>query len=129
MPEGTPLKRGDACPNCGGELKAARVPSEEQRRRAEDREFRDPLPPDMDNASEAQRRSLGELFRCQTCGYATRFAAESRDDREPQTSARAGAGGSGSADSEAATAEGASSAASSGTRRPGAGTSGSRRES
>ena len=67
------LKPGDSCPNCQSALKPMLVPSAEQRKRADDRENREPLPPFYDTASEAQRAELGALYRCHTCGYTTRF--------------------------------------------------------
>lgn len=72
------LKRGDPCPSCGGELRAAVVPTDEQRRAAEDRETRSALPQGADTASEKQRRELGELFVCDRCGYETRFPLEEK---------------------------------------------------
>ena len=45
------LKRGDACPNCGGALKPARVPTAEEYRRAFDKENPIALPPSVDAAS------------------------------------------------------------------------------
>jgi rRNA maturation protein Nop10 len=68
------LKRGDACPSCGGELKAARVPTPEQFAKSQDRENPVSLLPGMDTATPEQRADLGDLFRCPECGYNTRFA-------------------------------------------------------
>src|SRR5262249_37028831 len=78
---GKELKRGDACPNCAGELRAAVVPTADQRRLAEDREVRQPLPYGADTASEQQRDELGELFVCDRCGYKTRFPLEAHKPR------------------------------------------------
>lgn len=117
------LKKGDPCPNDGGELKPARVPSEEQRRRAEDRETRDPLPRDMDTASEKQRRELGALYRCQSCGYMTRFPLEDDDDEH----AESGGGGGDSRTAGADASSGAAAGASGGERLPQAAASSSRR--
>lgn len=67
------LKPGDPCPACGSKFVAARVPTAEMRKAAEDRENRIPLPPYYDTASEAQRQELGALHECGRCGYQTRF--------------------------------------------------------
>ncbi len=70
------LKRGDACPACGGTLRPARVPSDDEYRKAFDRENPIALPPGSDTASPDQRADLGQLFRCQSCGYQHRFKDE-----------------------------------------------------
>lgn len=95
------LKRGDPCPVDGGELKPARVPSDEQRRRAEDREVREALPRDMDTATEKQRLELGALYRCQSCGYMTRFPLEDEGDEGAE-------GGGSGGDTRSASESGAS---------------------
>ena len=69
------LTRGDACPACHGELKPAYVPTDEELRKASDRENPVALPVGADSATKEQREELGELHRCTTCGYVTRFAA------------------------------------------------------
>lgn len=71
------LNRGDNCPNCGGELHPAPVPSDKDFARFTDRENPGHLPYGSDTASPDQRAELGELFVCDRCGYKTRFAAES----------------------------------------------------
>ena len=71
------LNRGDNCPNCGGELHPAPVPSEKDFARFTDRENPGHLPYGSDTASPDQRAELGELFVCDRCGYKTRFPAES----------------------------------------------------
>src|SRR5262245_48652793 len=76
----TELKRGDQCPSCGAELRPATVPTDEQRRAAEDREKRQPLPFGADTANAEQRRELGELYVCDRCGYKTRFPLEEGED-------------------------------------------------
>ena len=70
------LDRGDACPNCGGELVAARVPTDDEYRKYFDRENPAAVPPFTDTANKDQREDLGELHICHDCGYQTRFAAE-----------------------------------------------------
>jgi len=78
MSKAKELNRGDACPNCGGELVAARVPTDEEFRKAFDRENPVALPPYTDTANPDQREELGELHICHDCGYKTRFEAESQ---------------------------------------------------
>lgn len=72
----TQLKPGDRCPNCGGTFVAAPTPTPEQRQKAADRENPEQLPPHFDSATDAQREELGALFKCNTCGYKTRFPVE-----------------------------------------------------
>jgi Zn ribbon nucleic-acid-binding protein len=72
------LKAGDACPACGGELKAAAVPTDEQFARAFDKENPQALQPGADTASAAVRAELGALHRCVTCGYQARFKGTAR---------------------------------------------------
>lgn len=76
MVEPKPLKPGDHCPNCDVAFLAARVPTPDQRRKAEDRENREPLPPGFDTASDAVRHELGGLHECPLCHYRTRFPIE-----------------------------------------------------
>jgi rubrerythrin len=63
------VKGGGACPHCGEELKAARVPTDEEYRKAFDRENPGTLPGGSDTASPDQREQLGPLFVCRHCGY------------------------------------------------------------
>lgn len=70
------LTRGDACPNCGGPLRAAPVPTDEQRKHAETKEDRTPFPPHFDTMTAAQREEHGALFGCILCPYKTRFPLE-----------------------------------------------------
>lgn len=70
------LKRGDACPRCGGSFKAARVPTDAEHAKAFDRENPTALPEFSDTASPDQRAELGALHRCMTCGYQTRFPVD-----------------------------------------------------
>lgn len=70
------LQRGDACPTCGDDLHAAYVPTDKEFERFHDRENPGHLPFRADTANPDQRAELGELFRCDRCGYQTRFPAE-----------------------------------------------------
>lgn len=91
------LKRGDSCPACHGELKPAYVPTDDELRRATDRENPIALVAGADSATKQQREELGELHRCTNCGYVTRFPAESSasparaDDRSHSDTAPAAA--------------------------------------
>lgn len=67
------LRYGDPCPQCDGSFKAARVPTPAEFARAFDRENPGTLRTGSDTASPDQRAELGTLFRCQSCGYQTRF--------------------------------------------------------
>lgn len=67
------LTPGDACPACNGELRPVFVPSDEQYRKAFDRENPIALPAGADTASPEVRAELGDLHRCVTCGYQHRF--------------------------------------------------------
>lgn len=71
-----PLAAGDPCPNCGGELAAARVPTDEEYAKAFDRENPATLPSTADTASPEARAKLGPLYRCRACGYTARFGPE-----------------------------------------------------
>jgi hypothetical protein len=73
MVEAKELKLGDACPNCGSEFKAARVPTPRERELATDRENPTPLPTECDTMSVADRAEHGALYRCTGCRYVTRF--------------------------------------------------------
>lgn len=77
------LKRGDPCPADGGELRPAPVPTDEQFKKAFDRENPVPLAPSMDTANPQQRAELGELHRCVTCRYQTRFPVEAAEETKP----------------------------------------------
>jgi hypothetical protein len=70
------LKVGDECPQCGGTLKPARVPTDAEFAHASDRENPVALPGNSDSASPEQRKELGALHRCMTCGYQARFQAK-----------------------------------------------------
>lgn len=70
---GKSLARGDKCPACDGELKAAKVPTSAERDAAARHENAVAIPAHYDTATVEDRASLGALFRCQNCGYATRF--------------------------------------------------------
>ena len=76
MPKAVQLKKGDACPSCGGAFKEAPVPTDAQRDAAADKENPVPFPPHFDSASKVQRAELGALSRCTSCGYAARFAED-----------------------------------------------------
>jgi hypothetical protein len=68
-----------ACPNCGGELEAAAVPTDAQYNKAFDRENPTGLPPHFDTANPAQRAELGPLYRCVRCEYKHREAPSDAD--------------------------------------------------
>jgi ribosomal protein S27AE len=70
------LKRGDACPRCGGSFKPTRVPTDAEYAKAFDRENPGSLPDGSDTASPEFRAEHGDLHRCIACGYNTRFLAE-----------------------------------------------------
>ena len=90
------LHPGDPCPNCGSELQAAPVPSDDEFRKAFDRENPTALPLGSDTANPDQRAELGALYRCTNprCRYAARFhehgesgdehAADEAGDRAPE---------------------------------------------
>lgn len=81
MPSPKVLKLGDPCPSCGrDELTAAGVPTDDQRRLAEDKDVRLVLPYGFDNATAQQRQDLGALYVCDHCGYKTRFPLEESPD-------------------------------------------------
>jgi hypothetical protein len=82
------LKRGDACPTCSGELQPAYVPTEKEFARFSDRDNPGHLPMGADTANPDQRADLGELFRCQRCGYATRFPPAPETSRTGEPSPR-----------------------------------------
>lgn len=87
MDEPKPWHVGDPCPACGGELKPAPVPTEEQRARAEDREIREALPRHYDTASAKQIAELGTLYRCDSCRYAARVPASKGAHGKPSKAA------------------------------------------
>jgi hypothetical protein len=70
------IKRGDACPRCGGSFKAARVPTDAEFAKAFDREDPTALPEFSDTAAPDFREEHGALHRCLSCGYQTRFALD-----------------------------------------------------
>lgn len=72
--EAKPLVRGDRCPACDGDFRAAKVPTMAQRDAAARRENAVPLPAHYDTATLEDRATLGALFICGECGYKTRFA-------------------------------------------------------
>ncbi|HLZ44706.1 MAG TPA: hypothetical protein VKQ05_03415 [Gemmatimonadales bacterium] len=67
---------GDPCPACGGTLRKAPQPTEEQRRLAANREDPVFIPPHYDTAPKRVVDELGELWRCPECGYPHRFHPE-----------------------------------------------------
>lgn len=96
MPAPKTVHLGDPCPACGGDLRAAAVPTDEEYRKAFDKENPVALAPGMDTASPEVRVELGDLYRCVTCRYQTRFRPE--NDLEADAAAgearrRAGARG------------------------------------
>lgn len=76
------LKVGDPCPACHGELKAAYVPSDEEFRKAIDRENPQSLPPRADTATAETRAELGALYRCTSCGYQARFKDDEAAEKQ-----------------------------------------------
>lgn len=92
------LQRGDACPTCGGELHAAYVPTEKEFARFTDRENPGHLPMGADTANPDQRADLGELFRCDRCGYQTRFPAEDQHAGDGSSDRAGAASDSGNGD-------------------------------
>lgn len=69
--EPKPYTLGDPCPGCGREDSFSKAPQLSAEQRAADR--RDPAyvppPPHYDTATLAQIAELGELYRCDGCGY------------------------------------------------------------
>lgn len=59
----------DPCPACNGTLKKAPQATPAQRAKAKDRDDPVFLPPHYDTASLDQIAELGELWRCDRCGY------------------------------------------------------------
>lgn len=86
-------KTGDACPQCGGEFRAATVPTDEQRAAALNRENPTVLPPNTDTATKDQLEELGVLHTCRECKYQTRIKAEgsAEDDAAAAPAKRKGA--------------------------------------
>jgi len=85
MPETKTLEFGDACPNCGSELKAVPVPSDDEYRKAFDRENPVALKTGSDTASPDVRKALGALYRCENprCQYQTRFTDTGNGNGDP----------------------------------------------
>jgi hypothetical protein len=68
--------RGDPCTRCGGTMRPLRVPTDEEYRRAFDRESGAGLPEGVDTASPEQRAEFGDLYRCVDCRMDYRFSPE-----------------------------------------------------
>lgn len=83
-------KAGEPCPNCGGELKAAYQPTDEERTAARRREDPIPLRPGSDTGTAEQIKALGDLHTCRECGYNTRIKGEHDDHGEEPAAAGAG---------------------------------------
>lgn len=73
------MKATDPCPRCAGALTPVRIPTDAEYAKAFDRENPGLLPEFSDTASPAQRAGLGDLHRCDTCGYQTRIKPASAD--------------------------------------------------
>ncbi|OLB84956.1 MAG: hypothetical protein AUI15_33845 [Actinobacteria bacterium 13_2_20CM_2_66_6] len=75
MPETKELTLGDPCPACGNELKDVPVPSDDEWRKAYDKENPIALQAGSDTASPDVRKQLGTLYRCVNprCRYQVRF--------------------------------------------------------
>jgi hypothetical protein len=73
-----PLARGDHCPACDGDFRAAKVPTPAQRDAAARRENAVALPAHYDTATAEDRATLGALFVCASCGYKTRFLIDAQ---------------------------------------------------
>src|SRR5436190_23245843 len=79
-------KIGDTCPQCDGAFRQARIPTDEQRAAAANRENPTMLPPNTDTATTGQLEELGVLHTCRDCGYQTRIklqaeAADAGDEK------------------------------------------------
>jgi Zn ribbon nucleic-acid-binding protein len=98
MAEPKKLVAGDPCPACGGKLEPAVIPTEEQYKKAFDRENPVAMQPGADTASPDVRAELGALHRCIRCGYQARFKEKAG------SSTKDGAAGSGDGDDDAAAA-------------------------
>lgn len=96
------LHPGDPCPACGGELQAAIVPTDEQYRKALDRENPESLQPGADTASPDVRADLGALHRCARCGYQARFKDAAAAGGTGETGEPAAAGGGASSGAKTA---------------------------
>lgn len=88
------MKATDPCPRCAGTLAPVRIPTDAEYAKAFDRENPGMLPEFSDTASPAQRAELGDLHRCDTCGYQTRIKSDGADadaDADADDGAAAGA--------------------------------------
>lgn len=79
-------KAGDRCPQCDAPFRKARVPTDEQRAAAGNRENPTVLPPNSDTATKEQIAELGVLHTCLGCNYQTRIREHEDEDR-PQLEA------------------------------------------
>ena len=82
MGETKPLpKKGDRCPQCGGELVEQRVATAEEYRGIIDKENPRPVPLNVDTMDPATVAELGTLAKCSTCRYQTRFAPKAKKEK------------------------------------------------
>lgn len=73
-----PLVLGDKCPRCGGEFKAAKLPTQQEYDKAFHSNDAPGLPEGSDTMNPEDRAEHGNLYICDSCGLNMRFKAEAR---------------------------------------------------